>query len=338
MIDILQFLPPRTRKTPSGWYSFNAPCCIHNGETLDKRKRGGIKIEGEDWAYHCFNCAYSARFKNGQQLSLKAKKLLQWLGADEDTINKINLESLKHKQIYDIASDRTNSRNEIIQKNIFFKKFKLPPAARKIMSCDKWAIDYLRNERGIDYRDYDFKITPQDGGRNKNRILIPYRYGNDIVGWTSRYLDDKFPKYLNEHQQPGYVFGLEMQDPNWDFILVTEGIFDAVSIKGTAVLHNEIGDQQCALLRRQGKEVIVVPDQDKAGLVLIEHALDAGFSISIPNWPSHVKDTNDAVKEYGRLGALLSIMSGKTSSKIKAKVLVNNLIKRKNLDGNRLHL
>ena len=331
MIDILQFLPPRSRKSPSGWFTFNAPCCIHNGETRDKRKRGGMILDGEDWSYHCFNCGYKARFVNGQQLSLKAKNLLKWLGVDADTIQKINMDSLRNKKIYDVAKERTESRDEIVQRNIFFEKVDLPTTARSIMACDKWAVEYLRDERGMDYHDYPFKVTPQDIGRKKQRILIPYLYAGDIVGWTSRYVDDKIPKYINECSSPGYVFGLDLQKPDWDYIIVVEGPFCSISINGVAVLHNELSEQQQAILRRQGKEVIVVPDQDKAGIVLAEQALEAGFSISVPMWPADVKDVNDAVKKYGKIGALLSILSNKTSSKIKSRVMLNNLIKRKKI-------
>ena len=41
---ILTSLPAGKKKTPSGWIAFNAPCCIHNGENADRRKRGGIMI------------------------------------------------------------------------------------------------------------------------------------------------------------------------------------------------------------------------------------------------------------------------------------------------------
>jgi len=331
MIDILQYLPPRSRKGPSGWFSFNAPCCVHNGETRDKRKRGGMILNGDDWSYHCFNCGYKARFVNGQQLSLKARNILKWMGVPMDVIQKINLDSLKNKKIYDIASDRTNARNEIIQHNVFFEKQELPPISRSMMSCDKWAVDYLAS-RGLDYQDYPYKVSPQDTGRNKQRIIIPYLYAGDVVGWTSRYLDDRMPKYINEHTTPGYVFGLDKQNPEWDFMIVVEGIFCAISIDGVAVLHNEINDKQMALLRRQGKEIIVVPDQDKPGLVLAKIALDAGFSISVPDWPIDVKDVNDAVKEFGKLGALLSIIAARTSSKVRAKVMLNNMVTRKKLN------
>lgn len=330
MIDILQYLPPRTRKGPSGWFSFNCPCCIHNGESRDKRKRGGIIVDGDNWAYHCFNCNYKARFKNGQQLSLKAKNLLKWMGVPDDIVKKINLDSLRNKNIYTTLRDRTNAHNEIIQQNTFFEQVTLPTSARAITTSDDWAIDYLK-DRALDYHDYPFKISPHDTGRKKKRIIIPYLYGGEVVGWTSRFLDKRIPKYINEHTSPGFVFGMDNQKRDWDFIIVVEGAFCAISIDGVAILHNELNEKQMALLRRQGKEVIVVPDQDKPGLVLAEQALEAGFSISIPNWPMDVKDVNDAVKEFGKLGALLSIITTKTASKIKARIMINNLIRRKDL-------
>jgi hypothetical protein len=304
---------------------------VHTGETKDKRKRGGMILNDDDWSYSCFNCGFKTRFESGKQLSLKSRKFLGWLGVDAATIQKINLESLKHKKIYDIANDRHNKHDEIIRRNIFFKKQALPGTARNILSCDQWAVDYLRNDRGLNYHDYQFKITPQDIGRNKRRILIPYIYGDDTVGWTSRYLDDKMPKYLNEHQPEGFVFGLDMQHEDWDFVIVTEGIFDAISVRGTAVLHNKISEQQQAILRRQGKEVIVVPDQDRAGLGLVEQAIAAGFSVSIPEWDIGIKDVNDAVKKYGKIGTLLSIISNKSSSPIRIRVAVGNLRVRKKI-------
>ena len=44
---ILTSLPAGRKKTPSGWIAFNAPCCIHNGETQDKKKRGGLMTSAD---------------------------------------------------------------------------------------------------------------------------------------------------------------------------------------------------------------------------------------------------------------------------------------------------
>ena len=69
-------------------------------------------------------------------------------------------------------------------------------------------------------------------------------------------------------------------------------------------------------------------DQDTAGLALIDRAVELNWSVSIPNWPPHVKDVNDAVIEFGRLATLLTILEAKETSKIKIELRKKNLVKR----------
>ena len=65
---ILTSLPAGQKKTPSGWISFNAPCCVHNGESQDKKKRGGIMDSADGTiSYHCFNCGYKASYILGRR-------------------------------------------------------------------------------------------------------------------------------------------------------------------------------------------------------------------------------------------------------------------------------
>ena len=173
--------------------------------------------------------------------------------------------------------------------------------------------------------DYPFMCTPDAEGRQSNRVIIPYTYENKIVGHTSRYLDDRTPKFINDQQQ-GYVFGYDLQKPEYEVCIVTEGIFDALSINGCALTHNTISEDQAQILKNLNKKVIVVPDQDKTGLQICDRALDLGFHVSIPNWEDNVKDVNDSVVKYGKLPTLLSILQSATNSKIKIE------IKRKQLD------
>ena len=323
MIDILSYLPPKRKKSSSGWISFNAVCCSHNGETMDKRGRGGVMLENEhDWRYHCFNCNFTASFTLGRPVNHKARKLLTWLGVSKVEIDWLNLESLRHKSIHDILDDRS----KVITASIKFKDIELPKNARLLTSEDINVANYL-NKRGINVNDYAFMITPEDKGRNKNRIVIPYTNKGKIVGYTSRYLDNKIPKYINE-QQKGYLFGLDLQKDNWEYAIVTEGVLDAISISGLAVMHNRISDKQSQQLKQLYREVIVVPDQDKAGLKLIDDALQNGFNVSIPNWGSGVKDVNDAVIKYGKIKTLLMILESKNSSSIKIKLAKKELERR----------
>ena len=45
---LLAHLPHKRKTTPSGWTSFNAPCCVHNGTGADTRQRGGIINNPQD--------------------------------------------------------------------------------------------------------------------------------------------------------------------------------------------------------------------------------------------------------------------------------------------------
>ena len=87
MLDILGYLPAKRKATPSGWVSFNAVCCAHNGSTADKRSRGGLKPTEQGWSYHCFNCNYTASFILGRTLSYKARRLLGWMGVPDAEID-----------------------------------------------------------------------------------------------------------------------------------------------------------------------------------------------------------------------------------------------------------
>lgn len=326
MLDVLSYLPAKRKQTPSGWLSFNAVCCQHTGGTPDKRGRGGIKVTEQGWSYHCFNCSYTASFILGRSLSFKAKKLLGWLGVPEREIELVNLESLKHRNIHGILQER----QQIFQtlSDIKFEEFDdFPPYSEVITEEYPKYWDYIRKRRVPE--DFPMMTAIKNDGVHWVRpfVLVPFTFNDTVVGWTARFLDDKSPKYIN-HSQPGYVFGTDLQDESWTQAIVVEGIFDALSIGGLAVMHNTISDSQARLIRSLGKEITVVPDQDKAGLELIDRAVELGWAVSIPDWGGHIKDVNDAVIEYGRLGTLLTIMQSRETSKIKIELKKKNLIKK----------
>ena len=158
-------------------------------------------------------------------------------------------------------------------------------------------------------------------------VVIPFTHDNQVVGHTTRFLDDRTPRYIQDIQ-PGYVFGTDLQGTDWQSVIVVEGVFDALCINGLAVLHAEINDAQVKLVRSLGRNVVVVPDQDEAGMKLVDRALELGWAVSMPEWPAGVKDVNDAVIKLGKLGALLTIMQAKETSRIKIELRKKSLIKR----------
>lgn len=323
MFDILSIIPGKKKLSASGWHTFNGVCCHHRGHRPDKRMRAGIKFDGNNWSMHCFNCSYKCTFTLGRSINAKTKKLLSWCGIDDQQISKWNLESLQKKDLLDLTFTKVK------KVKIKFNQHDLPENAEILDSNKprhKKYIDYLQS-RSINYKEYPFLVTPLEPDRLANRIIIPYTYKDKIVGHTSRFIDNRTPKYINEQQQ-GYVFGFDFQKPNWSVCLLVEGIFDALSLNACATMHNTISDEQALLLSQLNRPIIVVPDQDKTGLEICQRALDLGYQVSLPNWDPDVKDVNDAVIKYGKLATLLSILQHATTSKVKIELRRKAIAKR----------
>jgi hypothetical protein len=82
---------------------------------------------------------------------------------------------------------------------------------------------------------------------------------------------------------------------------------------------------QADIIDSLGREVIVVPDFDRklvkgrevwAGAKLVEQAMEYGWSVSFPVWRSEAKDASEAVKKFGQLFTLKTILEGKQSSRV----------------------
>ena len=317
MIDVVTYLPGKRKQTASGWISFNAPCCIHRGDTQDRRSRGGLKPTADgSWSYHCFNCGYTASFILGRNITFKARRLLEWLNVPAEEIERINLESLKQRSIEGLLGERQQVADRLAA--IEFEDKDLPADTQTL---NPQAIEYLTTRRiPMDYP-FLYKTMPRPG------IVIPFTYDNQVVGHTTRFLDDRTPRYIQDIQ-PGYVFGTDLQRPNWQSAIVCEGVFDALSINGLAVLHAEINDAQVRVIRNLARDVVVVPDQDEAGMRLVDRAVELGWAVSLPEWPAGCKDINDAVICMGRLATLLTIMQAKETSRIKIELRKKQLVKR----------
>ena len=315
MIDLTSYLPTKRKHSASGWISFNAPCCVHKNESADRRQRGGLKLSEQGWSYHCFNCGYTASFVAGRALPFKARRLLQWLNVPQSEIERINLESLKHRSVQSVLSDRQRTANTL--QRIQFEDRDLPEDFVIVDEHTPLHLQYLRDRCVPLHYPVGMRSTaPRSQFASRSGVVIPFTYDGRIVGHTTRFFDNGIPRYVQDVQR-GYVFGTDLQKPEWKHVLVMEGVFDALSISGLAVLHADINDAQLRLIKSLEREVTVVPDQDRAGLKLIDRAVELGWAVSMPDWPQGVKDVNDAVVSLGRLPALLSIWQARETSKVK---------------------
>jgi hypothetical protein len=183
-------------------------------------------------------------------------------------------------------------------------------ALKGIDHCPKQfldAVDYV-SQRGIDMSRYEFYWTDLLQKHWNHRIVVPFQHQTKTVGYTARsFVDWLKPKYLAD-TQPGYVFNLDRQQKNWRFVIVCEGVFDAMSIDGCAVMHNEISETQADQIDNLSRDIIVVPDWDASGRKLLEQAIEYNWAVSFPNWRETCKDINDAVNRYGKLFVLKDIL------------------------------
>ncbi len=315
---IYSYLPAKRKQTPSGWIKFNAVCCHHNGTTPDTRQRGGMIQNGDGVSYHCFNCGYKASWQPGRHLTRKIRYLLQWLGAPDDVITKLSLEALK------IESDSK------ALEAVSLPKFEDKPLPESAMPISKWlemyddmtseflnpVVDYVIS-RGFDPLSDDFYWSPTSG--YSDRVIIPFKYEGRIVGNTARKIREGKPKYISE-QTPGYVFNLDKQTVDKNFVIVVEGPVDALSIDAVAILGAEIMDKQALLINRLNRPVIVVPDRDTDGARTVEQAIKNGYGVSMPDWPDGVKDVNDAVRKLGKLYTLYKIVAEHETSDLKIQL------------------
>ena len=307
VLDKFRLLLPKTKTSPSGWISFNAPCCHQRGHARDTRKRAGVMFS-EGVVYNCFNCKYTASWQPGRTLTEKFKNLCRWLGADDNQVKELVFEALK--------TESTEYEPEHFVEKVKFTKKELPEGALPLV---EWldaeldaeleqqlisVVEYVVN-RGYDPLGGNFYWSPMPGFAD--RVIIPFLYEGVVVGNTARKIKEGRPKYLSD-QHPFFVFNIDAQDLLNKYVFVCEGPFDALAVDGVALLTNEISQQQAHIINGLGKEVIVIPDQDKAGLALINQAVDYDWSVAFPNWGEDVKDCADAVKKYGKLFVVVDII------------------------------
>lgn len=324
LIDIISNLWKSGRKTKStsgGWISGNAPCCHHRGENPDKRSRGGLVVKDNSFVFSCFNCGFKAGHSPGKTVSKNTKELLKWLGLSDDEIKRLTLDALREKDSFLQVKPSLNF--ELQDKN-------LPDDCLSIVQwiqegCEDpellKVIEYILS-RNLTLDDYHWHWSATAGYRD--RVIIPFYYEGRTVGWTGRKISDGKPKYLAS-SQPGYVFNIDRQTFDKKFVIVVEGQFDAISINGVSIMHNDPSEVQCSRINSLSKEVIVVPDKDRAGAKMIQAALAHGWNVSLPPWENDIKDVADAVKRYGKIYTLATILHYKESNKIKIEILKKKL-------------
>lgn len=304
-------LPP-LKPTPQGWLTMNCPMCVHNGQPRpDTRRRGGIRFDLGQVAYHCFNCGYKTGWRPSSRLGFRMIKLMRVLGIDEGEIQRLKI------QLWDQVTEDIDPEPAVFKIDWPSMDFPWPVTDQISPAAD----EYLRH-RGV--RDLAVWLQTAEPVIGMNhRVILPYTYGDQVVGYTARWIGeppDRVPKMIS-HRPPGYVFNLDAQTRLRKYTVVVEGEYDALSIGGVALMTNSINAEQAKIIEDLDTEPVILADRDASGKDLALQAASLGWSVSFPDWPEGIKDANQAAREFGRAAALRSILSSVETSPLKIKLL-----------------
>lgn len=319
---LMTLIPGRRKTTSSGWTGTNGVCCIHNGETPDTRGRLSISMGSIDNGViaRCFNCHFVAIWKPGNPLGRRMKDLLGWFGMPDEEIRKLNFNIWQQNQNMNLNVNFTPR----VYTNLSFVEHPLPKGSRNIIEllnegCSDpnfmMVIEYLASRGDDILTGYDYYWTPLEHGDLNRKLIIPCKWEGKIVGYTARACFPSKQRYYKE-VQGDYLFNTEVTTRDWEYVFLCEGPFDAIAINGIAVMGGTVTDNQARWLDQLGQKIIVVPDMESGGGYLVDAAVKNNWSVSFPKWESGIKDGADAVKAYGKLYTVWSIIDAQVSNKL----------------------
>ena len=174
--------------------------------------------------------------------------------------------------------------------------------------------------KGYDKRDLldaGLAVAGKNGGiydKFRNRLMLPViDVRGDVIGFTSRVMDDSTPKYLNTPEtaifkKRSILYGLNyaknskrpnliLVEGNIDVITLHQAGFDnAIATMGTALTEEHI-----RILSKYTKELVLCYDNDNAGDEATQRALgllrNADFAVKVLRLPRRRTERGELVKQ-----------------------------------------
>jgi hypothetical protein len=249
-------------------------------------------------------------------------KLLTWFGVGLEELNKLKF---KVWQLYETAKADIPLKEWT---KLEFVAEPLPTGAKPIL---QWieeghrSADFLEclqylADRGTEVlTSFKYYWSPSKENDMNRRVIIPFLWQDKVVGWTARAIFPTRYRYFTK-VQPNYIFNSEVVNNDWKYLFLNEGPFDGIASQGIALLGNHISEEQISWIKNSGKIPVVIPDREKGGGALVDAAIKEGWFVSFPKWDAGVKDAADAVKRYGRLYAVWSIIDAMTNNKLQITI------------------
>lgn len=312
------------KKSNTGFHTIKCAVC------KDYKDRAGFKFEGDTIGYSCFNCGAKAKYIEGSEsISKSMKHILNMFGISNEDISNV-LDKLFFK-IKENSGIEIFTLSKIANKNNAIKfltpEIELPAGSYRLESAaddDIWkeiAESYLEL-RNIKLSSNQFYLS--NDPRYRSRIIIPYLRHGKIIYWQARSLDpDLQPRYLNSpNPKDPIIFGYD-ELYNWSDLplFVFEGVIDALSVNGVALLGSSINETKIEILKRSKRRLIFVIDPDHNGKNFAKVALANNWEITFP--PERMGDVNQSICEVGKIWTIKCLMDNIVGNSLSAELKLN---------------
>ena len=196
---------------------------------------------------------------------------------------------------------------------------------------DSWdALTRAMGEQGCDKAELlqaGLAVAGKNGGiydKFRNRLMLPVIDARgDVIGFTSRVMDDTQPKYLNTPETAifkkrsilyGINYAKKTKRPN---LILVEGNIDVITMhqagfdNTVATMGTALTEDHVRQLARYGKQLVLCLDNDAAGLEATQRAItalrDSGIEVRVLQLPRRKtpegelvkQDPDDYIKHYG---------------------------------------
>lgn len=292
--------------SPTGFYNLRCPVCNDHSE------RGGFKFDGDTTGYSCWNCNSKFKYEEGTgKLSKNAKDILEAFGITREVLRELT-SSIFLKQV----DEPEISLDSVTKLKLHTPEIAFPDRTRPLLSdghdeLQGPILEYLLS-RKIDPLEHNFYFSLDP--KMLRRVIIPYWRDGKVIYWQARSIDDGVkPRYRNpDIAKDAVIYGYDqLHSYETAPLFVTEGVFDAIMVKGISILGSSLNLPKIEILKRTKRRLIFVIDRDHTGGELGKAVLENGWELTFVD--VRAKDINDSVVKFGLPFTAYSLLKNATT-------------------------
>lgn len=281
----------------------------------DVKGRGGFKFDSDTTGYSCYNCGAKFKYEEGTgKLSRNARQVLEAFG-----ITREDLTGLRSALFAEPQDEKELTLQSLKQVKLFTPEVALPDGARPIGAVGNEELQ-LELALYLESRKIDalaIRAHYSTDPRYLRRVIIPFYRDGKVIYWQARAIDDVKRRYLNcSAARDAVMYGYdEIFSGSMLPLFVTEGVFDAISLKGVCILGSSLNEAKIEVLKRTRRRIIFVIDRDQTGGSLGQQVLAQGWELSFVD--PRVGDANASVVRFGLPYTVYTLLQNATTKQHK---------------------